>query len=101
MKLIRFAAGLSVALTIGALSAVGAATMTTPTIAHASSVGEKISRTEVIDRAKYWYNRGDTWYSQKQSDAISDGTAGSGPSRMDNAHLDHRRRSRRTTVGAV
>jgi predicted heme/steroid binding protein len=76
MKLIRFAAGLSVALTIGALSAVGAATMTAPTIAHASSVGEKISRTEVIDRAKYWYNRGDTWYSQNQSDAISDGTGG-------------------------
>jgi predicted heme/steroid binding protein len=76
MKLIRFAASLSIALTAGALGAVGVATMTTPAVAHASSVGAKISRTEVIDRAKYWYNRGDTWYSQKQSDAISDGTGG-------------------------
>ena len=76
MKLIRFAASLSIALTAGALGAVGVATMATPAVAHASSVGEKISRTEVIDRAKYWYNRGDTWYSQKQSDAISDGTGG-------------------------
>jgi hypothetical protein len=75
-NLTRFAVSLSVALTAGALGAVGAATLTTPTAAHASSVGERISRTEVIDRAKYWLNRGDTWYSQKQSDAISDGTGG-------------------------
>ncbi|MET1071732.1 MAG: VCBS repeat-containing protein, partial [Umezawaea sp.] len=47
-----------------------------PQARAASSVGGSISRTEVIARAKYWYDRGDTWYSQDQSDAISDGTGG-------------------------
>jgi hypothetical protein len=39
----------------------------------ASTVGGPITRAEVIARAKYWYDRGDTWYSQDQNDAISDG----------------------------
>jgi RecB family endonuclease NucS len=39
----------------------------------ASSVGGQITRAEVIARARYWYERGDTWYSQDQADAISDG----------------------------
>jgi FG-GAP-like repeat/Tachylectin len=43
----------------------------------ASSVGGQIARSEIIARAVYWNNRGDTWYSQQQSDAISDGTGGS------------------------
>jgi hypothetical protein len=42
----------------------------------ASSVGGPITRAEVIARAKYWYERGDTWYSQDQADAVSDGTGG-------------------------
>ncbi|MFJ1765733.1 FG-GAP repeat domain-containing protein [Amycolatopsis sp. NPDC088138] len=44
-----------------------------PEAAAASAVGGSISRAEVIARAKYWYNRGDTWYSQDQSDAKPDG----------------------------
>jgi FG-GAP-like repeat len=44
-----------------------------PEASAASSVGGSITRAEVIARAKYWYDRGDTWYSQDQSDAISDG----------------------------
>jgi hypothetical protein len=39
----------------------------------ASDVGGPISRAETITRAQYWLNRGDTWYSQDQNDAISDG----------------------------
>ncbi|MGC7095169.1 FG-GAP repeat domain-containing protein [Amycolatopsis lurida] len=42
----------------------------------ASAVGGPITRAEIIARAKYWYDRGDTWYSQDQADAISDGTGG-------------------------
>jgi hypothetical protein len=42
-------------------------------VAHASSVGGSITRPEVIARAQYWLDRGDTWYSQQQSNAISDG----------------------------
>ncbi|MEU4564993.1 hypothetical protein AB0F72_42000, partial [Actinoplanes sp. NPDC023936] len=41
--------------------------------AAASELGGQITRAEVLTRAKYWYDRGDTWYSQNQSDAISDG----------------------------
>jgi hypothetical protein len=44
--------------------------------AHASSVGGSITRSEVIARAQYWLDRGDTWYSLDQADAISDGTGG-------------------------
>jgi hypothetical protein len=46
------------------------------TLAQASSVGGAISRAEAISRAIYWLNRGDTWYSQNQANAISDGTGG-------------------------
>ncbi|MEO6090503.1 MAG: hypothetical protein ABIQ18_46120, partial [Umezawaea sp.] len=47
-----------------------------PEASAASTVGGSITRAEIIARAKYWYDRGDTWYSQDQSDAISDGTGG-------------------------
>jgi VCBS repeat protein len=38
-----------------------------------TDVGDTITRGEVIDRAQYWLDRGDTWYSQQQSDAKPDG----------------------------
>jgi len=59
-------------LTTGVL-ALDTAVGTQPEAAAESSVGGTISRSEVIARAKYWYGRGDTWYSQDQNDAISDG----------------------------
>jgi hypothetical protein len=42
-----------------------------------SPVGGPITRAEIIGRAQYWFDRGDTWYSQDQADAISDGVGGS------------------------
>lgn len=42
--------------------------MVQPVASAASSGGGPITR------VKYWYERGDTWYSQDQADAVSDGT---------------------------
>jgi hypothetical protein len=53
-----------------------AGSITWMNMAQASTVGGTITRAEVISRAIYWLNRGDTWYSQDQSKAISDGTGG-------------------------
>ena len=55
------------------ITATGAALALTSTPAQAGGVAGSITRDETIDRSKYWLGRGDTWYSQSQSDAISDG----------------------------
>ncbi|RSN22356.1 hypothetical protein DMC61_33345 [Amycolatopsis sp. WAC 04169] len=72
-RAVRFAAALMALVTVVA----GLLTFGTRNEASAAStVGGAITRAEIIARAKYWYDRGDTWYSQDQADAISDGTGG-------------------------
>ncbi|WP_435824148.1 FG-GAP repeat domain-containing protein [Actinoplanes missouriensis] len=62
-----FVASMALAMTAGTVVA-GA-----QPAAAAGELGGTITRAEVLARAKYWYDRGDTWYSQDQSKAISDG----------------------------
>jgi len=64
--------GLAAGVLASATTEVGEALDWQPAAAS-SDVGGVIARDETIDRAVYWLNRGDTWYSQNQSDAISDG----------------------------